>query len=582
MGVKIKKRGGKWYVFVNYHGRRKAKCVGSSREVAEQVRRQLEAKLALGDLGMFEPEFQTSTFGDYATRWLRQHANLHCKPSTVRSYNGILDLYLLPRFKGVMLDRLGRDAIKNMFVELAEQDLSSGTLKNVLIVLRSLLNGAIEDKIITINPAAKLGRFIPKDDDQFEVSPLTQDELQKFLNAALRTCPDQHPLFLTLARTGMRVGEVVALKWGDIQFGEDEDDRNRFIFIRRNWVAKQFGKPKSGKERRVDLSRQLRRVLLDLRDRRSLKAYLAGQSSIADELVFPSEASTPLDGSNVYTRYFLPAVEAAGLRHFRIHDLRHTYASLLIQAGASLAYVRDQLGPSSIQVTVDLYGHLVPSANIGWVDGLDQSQAETTPEQNATPAQLETTEEEGKWARVIDNSGGPGRSRTADQRFRKPLLYPTELRGHKDLALFCLPPVSHPKQKTAVHSGRWSGNSKTLYRGSPQPASACVGVSKTPLLGIVDGGQRSGLAGSRPILDSYSPNSLAVSLERGHKNGHKQDQALAVPALALRFAPPVEPKGEKCRTGSKSTAYYCCPEWYQRLPPFRSTYLAVAQINGHL
>jgi hypothetical protein len=257
--------------------------------------------------------------------------------------------------------------------------------------------------------------------------------------------------FLTLARTGMRVGEVVALKWGDVQFGEDEDDRNRFIFVRRNWVHKQFGKPKSGKERRVDLSRQLRRVLLDLRDQRSLKAYLAGQSSIADELVFPSEAGTPMDGSNVYKRYFLPAVEAAGLRHFRIHDLRHSYASLLIQAGASLAYVRDQLGHSSIQVTVDLYGHLVPSANIGWIDGLDESEAETIPEQNATPAQLKTAEEESEWQQVIDKNGGPGVSRTRDLRFRKPLLYPSELRGRMDLVYSCPLPVPHPHEKTAIH-----------------------------------------------------------------------------------------------------------------------------------
>ena len=425
MGVKVKKRNGAWWIFINFRGHRKAKKIGT-REAAEEVRRQIEARLALGNFQIFEQESEPSTFDAYAARWIREHANLHCKPSTIRSYSGVLDLYLLPRFKGMRLDRLSRDAIKNMFVELAEQNLSAGTLKNVLIVLRSLLNGAIEDKIITTNPAAKLGRFIPKDEDRFEVSPLTQDELQKFLNATQRTCPDQYPLFLTLARTGMRVGEVVALKWGDVQFGEDENDRNRFIFVRRNWVAKKYGKPKSGKERRVDLSRQLRRVLLDLRDQRSLKAYLAGQTSIADELVFPSEAGTPLDGSNVYSRYFLPAVEASGLRHFRIHDLRHGFASLLIQDGASLAYVRDQLGHSSIQVTVDLYGHLVPSANIAWVDRLD---TETSQQQNATPAQLHEGEESGETLEVVDNTGGPGQSRTADLRFRKPLLYPSELRG---------------------------------------------------------------------------------------------------------------------------------------------------------
>jgi len=175
----------------------------------------------------------------------------------------------------------------------------------------------------------------------------------------------------------MRVGEALALRWGDIQFGKDEDDNNRFIYVRRNWVEGQFGKPKSGKERRVDLSRQLRVLLTERRDDRMLNAYLSGKNSIADELVFPSDAGTPLDGRNVYNRYFLPAIEATGLRHFRIHDLRHTYASLLIQAGASLAYVRDQLGHSSIQVTVDLYGHLVPSANISWVDGLDTGNTRT-------------------------------------------------------------------------------------------------------------------------------------------------------------------------------------------------------------
>jgi integrase len=139
---------------------------------------------------------------------------------------------------------------------------------------------------------------------------------------------------------GVRLGEVLALKWGDIQFGEETDGGNRFIYVRRNWVDGQFGKPKSGKERRVDLSKQLRRALAELRDKRMLAAYLAGKTSVADELVFPSEAGTPLNGSNVYSRYFVPAIEKAGLRHFRLDDLRHTYASLLIQAGASLAYVQ--------------------------------------------------------------------------------------------------------------------------------------------------------------------------------------------------------------------------------------------------
>ena len=79
MGVKIRKRGGKWYVVVNYHGRRKTKCVGSSRAVAETVRRQLEARLAVGDLGILaETENQIPTFDTYADTWLKNYARVEC------------------------------------------------------------------------------------------------------------------------------------------------------------------------------------------------------------------------------------------------------------------------------------------------------------------------------------------------------------------------------------------------------------------------------------------------------------------------------------------------------------------------
>jgi len=100
-----------------------------------------------------------------------------------------------------------------------------------------------------------------------------------------------------------------------------------------------------------------------------------------------SEKSRPLlgDPDNLVKRYFLAVIEHSGLRRFRFHDLRHTFGSLLIQGGASLAYVREQMGHSSIQVTVDTYGHLIPGADVTWVDRLDSP---TAPQQDATQAQL--------------------------------------------------------------------------------------------------------------------------------------------------------------------------------------------------
>ena len=86
---------------------------------------------------------------------------------------------------------------------------------------------------------------------------------------------------------------------------------------------------------------------------------------------------------NLYTRCFQPVLKKAGLRRFRFHDLRHTFGSLLIQSGASLKYVSEQMGHSSIQLTADIYGHLIPGADISWMDRLD---AETKAPAPAIPA----------------------------------------------------------------------------------------------------------------------------------------------------------------------------------------------------
>jgi hypothetical protein len=166
----------------------------------------------------------------------------------------------------------------------------------------------------------------------------------------------------------------------------------------------------------VDLSRQLRRTLADLRDKRRLEAFLDGRTSVSDDLLFPSKTGGVLDPANLIHYYFAPSVEAAGLRHIRFHDLRHTFGSLLIQQGASLTYVKEQMGHSSIEVTVDTYGHLIPGADIAWVDRLDTP---TTPQPSATPAQPASNEGSEESAELIEKISEPGRTRTCN-----PLMTP--------------------------------------------------------------------------------------------------------------------------------------------------------------
>jgi integrase len=226
-------------------------------------------------------------------------------------------------------------------------------------------------------------------------------------------------------RAGLRRGELVALQWGDVQLGGDENDSDRFILVRHNYVRREHTTTKSKKSRRVDLSRELRRVLIELRDKRLLEAYLKGQNDISDELVFPTPTGTILDPDNLYHRVFLPVLAKAGIRKIRLHDLRHTFGSLLLQNGASIVYVKDQMGHSSIQVTIDIYGHLIPGADVCFVDRLDEilvEKPETTPQQSAPPAQQGEMEASPDLLQVVEGFGGGAWTRTTDLRIMRPSL----------------------------------------------------------------------------------------------------------------------------------------------------------------
>jgi len=146
------------------------------------------------------------------------------------------------------------------------------------------------------------------------------------------------------------------------------------------------------------------------------ETYIFSTVFIALSLIFPPLV---LDPDNLIKRYFLPAVEHAGLRRIRGHDLRHTFGSLLIQGGASLTYVKEQMGHSSIQVTEDTYGHLIPGANVNWVDQLD---TRAQPQQTATKKQQCLEVQASDSPETIDKIGGGGWTRTNDLGIMRPSL----------------------------------------------------------------------------------------------------------------------------------------------------------------
>ena len=254
MGVTVRKKNGQWYVFVNHHGRRKAKCIGENRTAAVQVKRALEAKLALGDIGIFSEGVPSSPrFGEYSDSWIENHAKLSCKPSTIDGYESVLRQHICPQFSSVRVSEIRRNDIKEFIGQLLAKGMTRSTIRNAISILRSILNQAIEDGLIESNPAANLGRFTRAARSScVKGVALTPEEVQKFLAASEEVCPEYAALFLVAVRAGLRRGELVALQFQDLEFGKSDRDPNRFILVQHNYVRREHTSTKSKKARRVD------------------------------------------------------------------------------------------------------------------------------------------------------------------------------------------------------------------------------------------------------------------------------------------------------------------------------------------
>jgi integrase len=367
MGVtvrqKVKGRGQPWWVFIAHNGKRKSIKVGA-RDAADNLKARIEEKLKAGELRIAD-EKTVLTFGEYARKWLDGHVETSLKFTTGKSYEYIMRVHL-GSLMDRPLDQITRPELRDLIYEKLKSGLAPKTVLNVKAVVSSLLNHAFEDGLILGNPAARLGRFIKRKDPKAEINPLTRDEARAFIEAVEEHSPRYYPFFLCALRTGMRLGELLALQWGDIDF------LGGFIEVRRSFTHGHYTTPKNGKSRRVDMSPQLAETFKELRTARKREALANGRGEVTD-LVFVNETGKLISESNLRNRVFFKALAKAGLRRIRIHDLRHGFASLLLQQGESLAYVKEQMGHSSIQITVDTYGHLVPGSNRQAVAKLDDN-----------------------------------------------------------------------------------------------------------------------------------------------------------------------------------------------------------------
>lgn len=366
MGVKIREKppkSGAWWVFIDHQGKRKAKKIGKDRKLAQEVARKIEAKLALGDLGVMEEQAKIPTFREYADGWLNTYGVTSLKYSTLESYRNELRNHLMPAFGVKGLNEISRSDVKGFLYEKQKEGLAPATVRKHLAYFSNIMSHAIDDEIIAVNPAQKLSKLVPKKDKKADLNPLNREEAQILLNTVQELYPRYYPFYLCAVRTGMRLGELLGLEWGSIDF------LGRFIEVRQAFSRHRLTSPKNRRIRCLDMSQQLTEVLK--RHRTAMRIESLKHGTPMPEWVFTHQSGKRLTTTNMANRIFHRCLEKAGLRQVRFHDLRHSFASLLIQQGESLAYVKEQMGHHSIQITVDIYGHLAPEGNKSAVDRLD-------------------------------------------------------------------------------------------------------------------------------------------------------------------------------------------------------------------
>lgn len=348
----VQKKGGSYYivfrVFNSETGKRRQKWIPAGKTKREAERKLTEV---MGEVhsGAYR-DIKKITFKRFAEEWLNSYAKTKTKPSTLKSYQNIIDTHLTPVFGDFLLTDI-TTAMLQRYVAKRLERVKAKTAINELVPFKMMFKHAVRWGYLKLNPAEHVER--PRVEKE-EMEILTPEEVRLFLN---HVTPKHKPFFLTAVLTGLRRGELLGLQWGDI------DWNNNQINVRRSVWNGEFVTPKSKNSvRRIDISPYL---AMEFK-----RHKLACPVSDLD-LVFPNSKGTPLEPDSLVKRHFLPALRRAKIKRVRFHDLRHTNVALRIEQGQNIKYIQHQLGHASIQTTLDRYGHLLKEVNTEQAKKLD-------------------------------------------------------------------------------------------------------------------------------------------------------------------------------------------------------------------
>jgi integrase len=323
------------------------------------------------------------TLSEWLDRWLADYMKMNLRPTAYQVYDGNLRLHVKPYVGHITLKELQASDLQRLFNNLLkdgrtatewDKDATPGlaleTVSKIRVIVKAALKQAVDNDLIIKNPASATRLPLA---ERKEVIPFTREEAEQFLSTA-RSNRIFAGYYLDIF-TGLRRGEMLGLMWDDIDFkAPNFEVKRNLVTIKDEDTGKyflDFQPPKTAKSRRtIPMTEDLVKVLKSHKARQAAEKLFFGKDYHDENLVFCTE-----DGHRIWPRNFnrqyACLLKSAGIAYKKPHTMRHTCASLLLEAGEELKNVQEILGHSKIGMTADIYSHVLEKTKKKALDKLN-------------------------------------------------------------------------------------------------------------------------------------------------------------------------------------------------------------------
>jgi integrase len=293
--------------------------------------------------------------GEYLGRWLTDSVRDTVRPTTFERYEQVVRLHISPVLGKVKLKNLTSAHVRGLYRQKLDAGLSPRSVQYVHVTLHKALKQAVRDGLVPRNATESVK---PPQVRREEIRPLTPEQVKTLFEAA--KWDRLEALYVLAVTTGLRQGELLGLKWDDVDMEAGTLQVRRTLTTAKGGPVLSAPKTK-GSRRTVKLSQTALEALRSHLARQLEEIGRVGSLWRENSLIFASEVGEPLRRQYVTARRFKPLLRRAGLPEIRFHDLRHTCATLLLTKNVNPKVVSEMLGHASIAITLDTYSHVLPT-----------------------------------------------------------------------------------------------------------------------------------------------------------------------------------------------------------------------------